>query len=132
MIPITELPELEVDVTNVVFMPTLDAPADKPYPFVYFITVRNNANFPVTLLGRKWIVKGSDGETLVVQGDGVVGQTPRLEPGESFAYNSYHTIGVDSEATGAFFGEADNGDLYCARIPVFAMKVPLSGGKKTL
>ena len=123
---ITELPEVKVEVTNVVFMPSLDCPPDKPYPFVYFITVSNRAPQAVTLRARKWVVRAVDGDTVVVEGDGVVGQTPRLEPGESFSYNSYHTIAMDSEASGALFGESDDGSLFFTRIPLFRMEVPLA------
>lgn len=123
---IEELPEVRVEVTNVVFMPALDCPPDKPFPFVYFITVRNHSPVAITLRARKWVVRQADGETLVVEGDGVVGQMPRLEPGESFSYNSYHTIGMDSEASGALFGESDDGSLFFTRIPAFRMEVPLA------
>ena len=123
---IEELPDVRVEVTDVVFMPTLECPPDKPFPFVYFITVRNDSPQAVTLRARKWIVRQADGETLVVEGDGVVGQTPRLEPGDSFSYNSYHTIALDSEASGALFGESDDGSLFFTRIPVFRMEVPVA------
>lgn len=121
---IEEFPEVRVEVTDVVFMPALDCPPDKPFPFVYFITVRNESSRTVVLRARKWVVRQADGETLVVEGDGVVGQTPRLEPGESFSYNSYHTIGMDSEASGALFGECDDGSLFFTRIPSFRMDLP--------
>ncbi|MFM7182739.1 MAG: ApaG domain [Verrucomicrobiales bacterium] len=121
---IEELPDVRVEVTDVVFMPALECPPDKPFPFVYFITVRNQSPRTVTLRARKWVVREADGETVVVQGDGVVGQTPRLEPGEIFSYNSYHTIARDSEASGALFGESDDGSLFFTRIPPFRMEVP--------
>ena len=119
-----ELPEVLVEVTDVVFMPTLDAPPDKPFPFVYFITVRNESSHAVTIRARKWVVTQEDGETIVVQGDGVVGQFPKLLPGESFSYNSYHTIGLNCRASGALFGETHDGTPFFTRIPEFEMSVP--------
>ena len=44
----------------------------------------------VTIKGRKWVVKNSRGEITAVEGDGVVGKCPCLEPGESFSYHSFH------------------------------------------
>jgi ApaG protein len=54
----------------------------------------------------------------------VVGKFPRLEPGQSFSYNSYHVIGSDSRAEGAFFGLTDMKEPVFTRIPAFSMEVP--------
>ena len=120
----SELPGLEVSVDDVMYMPSLDAPADRPFPFVYFITIRNLSKITVTVKARKWVVKQRNGEIIVVEGDGVVGQFPRLEPGGEFTYNSCHTISQDSEATGAYFAEADDSRQYFVRIPPFLMELP--------
>jgi len=48
----------------------------------------------------------------------------RIEPGETFSYNSYHVIKADSTATGSFFGRTDGGKPVCARIPHFDMHTP--------
>lgn len=106
------------------YMPSLDAPPDRPFPFVYFITIRNRSAITVTVKGRKWVVTQRNGEVMVVEGDGVVGQFPRLEPGGEFTYNSCHTIGQDSEATGAYFADGDDGASYFVRIPSFLMELP--------
>ena len=70
-----EIPGLSVTVDQVVYAPQLNAPPDKPHPFAYFLSIHNQSEEPVTILGRKWIVTESGGGTLVVEGDGVVGQT---------------------------------------------------------
>ena len=121
---INELPGLRATVDRVVHMPQLQAPEDRPHPFVYFITIHNDSAETVTIRGRKWVVTDEDGHRLVVEGDGVVGETPRLEPGENFSYNSYHTIGSDSFAEGAFFGTTDAGERVFTRIPRFELSVP--------
>ena len=113
-------------VDRVTFMPQLDAPPDRPYPFVYFITIHNGSEETVTIKGRKRVVTDVRGDTIVVEGDGVVGKTPRLEPGENFSYNSYHTIGADSAAEGAFFGVTAQGVAVLVRIPGFEMRAPVA------
>ncbi len=90
-------------------MPQLQAPEERPFPFVYFITIHNDSDETVTIKGRKWVVTDAGGDTQVVEGDGVVGKFPRLEPGEHFSYNSYHTIGSDSVAEGAYIGTTEEG-----------------------
>jgi ApaG protein len=120
----TELKGLSVTIDRVVYVPHLEAPADRPYPYVYFITIHNGSSEVVTIKGRKWVVTDSNEQTLVVEGDGVVGKFPRLEPGEHFSYNSYHVIGSDSVAEGAFFGVTEDSAPVYTRIPRFTMQVP--------
>ena len=113
-----------MQIDKVLYMPQLEAPTERPYPFVYFITIDNRSEETVTIKGRKWVVTDSDGGRIVVEGDGVVGKFPQLEPGEKFSYNSYHTIGSDSIAEGAFIGVTEEGEPVVTRIPRFEMKVP--------
>jgi ApaG protein len=121
---IRELEGLRVKVDDVVYMPSLDAPPEKPHPFVYFISIHNETEVPVTIRGRKWVVQEDEGEITVVEGDGVVGQTPMIEPGGHFSYNSYHVVGRGARVSGAFFGETAGGDWIFARIPEFRLDVP--------
>lgn len=119
-----DLDGLTVRVDDIVYMPTLDAPAEKPHPFVYFITIENGSTEQVTITGRKWVVREDKGEVVVVEGDGVVGQTPVLEPGGDFSYNSYHITALDAVVSGAFFGKTDTGKRIKVRIPEFRLELP--------
>ena len=79
----------------------------------------------MTIRGRKWIILHAESnKKTVVEGEGVVSQTPRLAPGEDFSYNSYHVIQSDSSASGAFFATTVEGKVVYARIPEFEMHVP--------
>ncbi|HVJ45689.1 MAG TPA: ApaG domain [Luteolibacter sp.] len=123
---IREFEGLRVRVDDVVYMPSLDAPKEKPHPFVYFISIHNDSPMPVRIKGRKWVVKEDGGDIVVVEGDGVVGQTPLIQPGEHFSYNSYHVVGVNAEVNGAFFGETATGEWIFTRIPQFRLVVPVA------
>ena len=118
-----ELTGLTVTVDKVVHMPQLEAPPERPYPFAYYITIHNASEDTVTIKGRKWVVKDDEGNCLVVEGDGVVGKFPRLEPGDEFSYNSYHTIGSDSVVEGSFFGTKEDGTPVLTRIPKFRLSL---------
>ena len=120
---IREFLGLRVKVDDVVYMPGLDAPSDKPHPFVYFISIHNDSPVPVTIRGRKWVVREDDGEVTVVEGEGVVGQTPVIDPGGHFSYNSYHVVNAGASVSGSFFGEAAGEWIY-TRIPEFRLEVP--------
>jgi ApaG protein len=99
-------------------------PGDKPHAFVYFITIQNKSDRTVTLLGRKWVIERADGSRLVIEGDKIVGETPRLAPGEQFSYNSRHVESGDSRAFGSYHGVDDLGRKVHVLLPPFDMVVP--------
>jgi ApaG protein len=102
----------------------MSLPADKPHAFVYFITIINGSDRIVTLLGRKWVIQHSDGDHLVVEGDKIVGETPRLAPGEQFSYNSYHMTGCDAHVLGSFHGVDEFGNKVHVVLPPFDLRIP--------
>jgi ApaG protein len=109
---------------DLVFMPGLETPADRPYSFVYFVTITNNTPVPLTIIGRKWVVTEESGDRIVVEGEGVVGRTPRISPGESFSYNSYHVIGSPATVEGCFFAVTDAGEIVFTRMTAFRLELP--------
>ena len=119
---IRELAGLRVTIDNVVQMENSQGPPDRPYTFVYFITIHNDSDDTVTIKGRKWVVTDDNDNRIVVEGDGVVGQFPRLEPGEKFSYNSSHAVACDSVAEGAYIGIKDDGEPVLTRIPAFQLR----------
>lgn len=120
-----ELPGLSVRLDNLVYGHSgLQLPADTPHAFIYFLTIRNDSDRTVTLLGRKWVIEHDDGTQLVVEGDKIVGETPHLAPGEQFSYNSYHVGSGNARAHGSFHGLDDDGHRIFVRIPAFDMIVP--------
>ena len=119
-----QLDSLRVTLDKLVYTPKLETPPERPHPFVYYLTIENLSEETVTIQGRKWVVTDAFGHRIVVEGDGVVGKTPRLEPGQHFSYHSYHVIASDSVAEGAFFAVNASGERVATRIPRFEMKVP--------
>ena len=116
--------EISARVDRVEFAPSLHAPVDRPFPFGYAITVCNRSAQAVTIKARKWVVKDLTlGTCHVTEGDGVIGCRPRLEPGQSFSYESYHVVASDSVAEGAFLACDDTGHVLVVRVPTFLMKV---------
>ena len=122
--PIREFEQLHVTVDDVLYMPSLEATPEKPHPFVYFISIHNDSSESVTIRGRKWVIHEAGGEVTVVEGAGVVGQTPTLNPGEHFSYNSYHVVARSATVSGAFFGETAAGERIFTRIPEFRIETP--------
>ncbi len=63
-------------------------PMHLSYVFMYTITIENKSDFTAQLLRRHWHIFDSNGEHKEVEGEGVIGETPVLEPGESYTYSS--------------------------------------------
>ena len=100
-----ELPGLRVELDKLVYRHGGEQlPPDRPHAFIYYLTITNDSSRTVTLLGRKWVVEHADGTQLVVEGDKIVGETPRLAPGGHFSYNSYHVTSCNARAHGCAIG----------------------------
>lgn len=65
-----------------------DADAGR-YLFAYRVRITNQSDLIVQLMRRHWIIVDADGDRREVEGDGVVGRQPILEPGATFEYASY-------------------------------------------
>lgn len=78
---------LEISVESL-YLASHSNPRDNHFFFMYEITIENTNDFTVQLLRRKWDIFDSNGERRTVEGEGVVGETPVLEPGERYIYNS--------------------------------------------
>lgn len=102
----------------------LALPPGKPHAFVYYITIHNGSEQTVTLLGRKWMIEHSDGSREIIEGDRIVGETPRLPPGEQFSYHSNMPTGDNARVTGSFHGIDESGRRVHVLLPVFAMEIP--------
>jgi ApaG protein len=65
---------------DLVYMPGLDVPPERPHSFVYFVTITNDTPEFLTVVGRKWVVRENSGDCIVVEGEGVVGKNRDLLP----------------------------------------------------
>jgi ApaG protein len=71
------------------FLPRESSPDEDHFFFAYDVRIANEGDRQAKLLSRHWIIINADGERNEVRGPGVVGETPILEPGESFEYTSF-------------------------------------------
>ena len=95
------------------------------YVFAYTITIENLGDLPARLLSRHWVITDANGKVQEVTGDGVVGEQPHLNPGESFRYSSGAVLETPVGAMqGSYRMEADNGTNFEAPIPPFTLAVP--------
>lgn len=116
--------ELRIDVATK-YVVDQSAPDVGRYVFAYTITIENLSDFPARLLRRHWIITDANGKVQEVSGDGVVGEQPHLNPGESFRYSSGAVLETPVGAMqGSYEMKADNGTNFNAPIAPFTLAVP--------
>jgi ApaG protein len=64
-------------------------PSEGEWVFQYTVRITNLGSEPVQLISRHWIITDGTDHVEEVRGPGVVGQQPKLAPGESFKYSSW-------------------------------------------
>jgi len=58
------------------------------YIFDYEVTIQNFNDHEVQIMNRYWFIFGSNLKISEINGEGVVGQTPKLKKNEKFSYAS--------------------------------------------
>jgi len=95
------------------------------YVFAYTITIENLSDVPAKLLSRHWVITDANGKVQEVSGDGVVGEQPKLGPGETYRYSSGAVLETPVGAMqGSYRMQADDGIDFDAPIPPFTLAVP--------
>lgn len=100
-------------------------PHEPRYVFAYTITIRNEGGLTAQLLTRHWIITDANGEVKEVRGDGVVGEQPRLEPGQGFRYSSGAVLETPvGTMQGSYQMIDEAGERFDAQIPLFRLAMP--------
>ena len=110
---------------SVAYLADQSSPEAKRWFWSYHIRIENHGDEPVQLLTRHW--KITDGRAMVnhVDGDGVVGEQPLLNPGESHDYVSGCPLGTPSGMMeGQYRFIRADGSTFLAEIPRFQLLAP--------
>ena len=70
-------------------------PMNNEFMFAYRITIENGSENTIKLLRRHWYIFDSNGAKREVEGEGVVGQQPVIEPGHAHEYVSGCNLKTD-------------------------------------
>lgn len=101
------------------------SPRERRYVFSYTITIRNEGETPATLLTRHWVITDANGAVKDVRGDGVIGEQPRLEPGQGFRYSSGAVLETPVGTMQGSYQMVDGeGRRFEAPIPLFRLAIP--------
>jgi ApaG protein len=107
------------------YLAELSSPQDDRYVFEYTITISNESPLTAQLRTRHWIITDGRGAVEEVRGDGVVGEQPRLQPGESFQYRSSCRLPTPiGTMHGTYRMWRDDGSYFDAVIAPFSLVLP--------
>ena len=108
------------------YQPDYSNPISAEFMFAYRITIENHNQFPIKLLRRHWHIFDSNGQNREVEGEGVVGIQPILNPGERYQYVSGCNLRTEmGKMYGTYLMEnSNNKKEFHVNIPAFEMIVP--------
>ena len=109
------------------YLPEQSSPHDDRYVFAYTITISNESTYTAQLRTRHWIITDGRGGVEEVKGDGVVGEQPRLSPGQSFQYTSGCVLTTPiGTMQGTYRFWRDDGTYFDAQIAAFSLSLPIT------
>ena len=107
------------------YMEERSAPEESRYFWGYRVVIDNQSDEPVQLLARYWRITDGNGRVEEVRGPGVVGDQPRLEPGDSYQYTSGCPLSTPSGfMVGSYTMRDGDGQLFDIAIPAFSLDLP--------
>lgn len=108
-----------------VYLEDQSSPKDNHYVWAYRVRIENHGDNTVQLKRRRWTITDAMGRVQEVQGAGVVGEQPVLQPGEHFEYTSGTPLPTPSGImVGAYQMEDEGGERFDVSIPAFSLDSP--------
>jgi ApaG protein len=96
---------------------------ERKFVFAYFVRIENNGPESVQLLRRHWFIHDGPGDVKEVEGEGVVGSQPNIQPGRWHEYNSYCVLeGFEGSMEGTYLMQRPGGETFYVTIPRFTLR----------
>ncbi|MFC5597233.1 Co2+/Mg2+ efflux protein ApaG [Deinococcus cellulosilyticus] len=102
-----------------------DASRTGLYVFSYHIRLENLLPVRIQLMARHWVIEEAQGETTVVEGEGVIGLQPVIESGASFEYSSWVQVKrLPAFMRGHYLCLNAEHEPFQVNIPMFTLRLP--------
>lgn len=123
---VTEITEGVKVTVETEYQSDYSSPSQAHYVFTYQVTIENNSNHTVKLLRRRWLIRDIGYAPREVEGEGVIGQQPVLEPGHTHRYVSGCNLksGIGKMRGAYFMKRIMDGRPLEITIPEFTMMAP--------
>ena len=100
-------------------------PEDSHYVWAYTIQLENLGAETVQLINRYWNITDGRGGVQEVHGEGVIGEQPVLEPGDTYQYTSGAALTTLSGIMkGHYEMQTDDDEMFLIEIPAFSLDSP--------
>lgn len=100
-------------------------PDEDRYFWSYTIEIANDGDRTVQLTHRHWQITDANGHREEVRGPGVVGEQPKLKPGDAFRYTSGCPLRTPSGVmVGTYRMVDESGEVFDVAIPAFSLDSP--------
>jgi ApaG protein len=107
------------------YIPERSSVSSRQFAFAYTVRIENQGAATAQLRTRHWIISDANGNVQEVRGEGVIGEQPRLEPGQHFEYTSWCVIATSSGSMrGSYQMVRPNGAAFDAEIAPFRLGLP--------
>lgn len=108
------------------YLPEHSNPRGRKFIFGYHISIENGAGTVIQLLRRRWFITDSNGSVREVEGEGVVGRQPVLQPGEAHEYLSFCNLFSEIGKMRGYYTmlRLDDHTQFEVEIPEFVMIAP--------
>jgi ApaG protein len=107
------------------YLPDQSDVVEDRYVFAYRIVITNQSRQTVQLMRRHWFIHDGNGHVREVEGEGVVGQQPVLDPGAKHEYTSGAVLESPSGTMqGTYEMHREDGSTFKVKIPEFQLRMP--------
>ena len=110
---------------NTAYISSSSEPEAARYVFAYSITIENKGQIEAQLVSRHWVITDANGKVQEVHGEGVIGEQPHIQPGESYQYTSGAVIETSVGSMQGSYEMLDaEGQKFTAPISPFSLSIP--------
>jgi len=121
---VTENHPIEIKIKTA-YLDEHSQPDQHRFAFAYTITIENKSDKAAQLISRHWIITDANNVIQEAQGMGVVGQQPRILPGDSYTYSSGAVLETQvGTMEGTYQMQSDTGENFNVPIPAFSLTRP--------
>lgn len=111
------------------YLPGQSELADRRWFWTYHVRIENEGDEAIQLLTRHWIIIDGLGRRHEIEGEGIVGEQPIIEPGDSYDYVSGCPLATPTGAmVGSYRMLTADGATFDAAIPRFPLVGPAVAG----